>query len=88
MNGLGNLAGKVSKTSGFWNLISSGIQSYGQAQMYNENKKWLSDHVAGQVKGNVDYAAGYGDPSKWQNSPGAGGPSSAAGQSAQTSGLA
>lgn len=54
--------------------------------MYNDNKKWLADHAPGQVKGNVNYATGYGDPSKWQgNGQGA---SQAAGQSAQDSGLA
>jgi hypothetical protein len=46
-------AGKVMKTPGVMQMLSSGINSYQQGQMYNQNLKWMAAHAPGQIQGGV-----------------------------------
>lgn len=46
-------AGKVMKTPGVMQMLSSGINSYQQGQLYNQNLKWMAAHAPGQIQGGV-----------------------------------
>jgi hypothetical protein len=46
-------AGKVMKTPGVLQMLSSGINAYQQGQLYNQNLKWMAAHAPGQIQGGV-----------------------------------